>query len=140
MEAEFIPAGIDRSRLKALPARSDRAGLVRLAAHAGTLVATGMLVLLARGQPLLLFLAMALHGAVLVFLFAPLHETIHRTAFRSRALNDAVAFACGLVLLLPPHYFRAFHSPITAGRRIRSKIPSSAVAVGPRAAPPSCSI
>jgi fatty acid desaturase len=109
MEAEFIPAGIDRSRLKALPARSDRAGLVRLAAHAGTLVATGMLVLLARGQPLLLFLAMALHGAVLVFLFAPLHETIHRTAFRSRALNDAVAFACGLVLLLPSHYFRAFH-------------------------------
>ena len=58
---------------------------------------------------LLLVPTMALHGAVLIFLFAPLHETIHRTAFRSRWLNDTVAFFCGLSLLLPPEYFRAFH-------------------------------
>jgi fatty acid desaturase len=52
---------------------------------------------------------MLLHGIVLVFLFAPLHESIHWTAFRSRRLNDAVAWACGALLLLPPAYFRAFH-------------------------------
>ena len=46
---------------------------------------------------------------MLVFLFAPLHESVHRTAFRSRRLNDAVAWIAGLVLLLPPNWFRAFH-------------------------------
>jgi fatty acid desaturase len=38
-----------------------------------------------------------------------LHETVHRTAFRTRWLNDAVAWACGAILLLPPEYFRRFH-------------------------------
>jgi fatty acid desaturase len=46
---------------------------------------------------------------VLVFLFAPLHESVHRTAFRSRWLTDAVAWICGLALMLPPNWFRAFH-------------------------------
>jgi fatty acid desaturase len=109
MDAEFLPAEIDRAALKPLARRSDRAGLMRLAGHAGTLAGTGALVLLAAGQPLLLVPAMALHGAALMFLFAPLHETIHRTAFQSRSLNDGVAFVCGLFLLLPPDYFRAFH-------------------------------
>ena len=52
---------------------------------------------------------MLLHGIILVFLFAPLHEAVHWTAFRRRRLNDAVAWACGAVLMLPPAYFRAFH-------------------------------
>jgi fatty acid desaturase len=52
---------------------------------------------------------MLLHGTVLVFLFAPLHETVHRTAFESHRLNDAVAWICGALLILPPAYFRAFH-------------------------------
>jgi fatty acid desaturase len=52
---------------------------------------------------------MLLHGVLLTFLFAPLHETIHRTAFRGRWLNDATAWLCGLALALPPGYFRAFH-------------------------------
>src|SRR5690606_26944063 len=53
--------------------------------------------------------AMLLHGVILVFLFAPLHESVHWTAFRRRRLNDAVAWPCGALLLLPPAYFRAFH-------------------------------
>ena len=52
---------------------------------------------------------MALHGVVLIFLFAPLHETIHESAFASRRLNAVVAWVCGMALLLPPSYFRAFH-------------------------------
>jgi fatty acid desaturase len=54
-------------------------------------------------------LVLPLHGVALTFLFAPLHETIHRTAFRSRVLNDSVANFCGLPLLLPPAWFRHFH-------------------------------
>jgi fatty acid desaturase len=108
MDADFVPKDFDRRVLSALLKRSDRAGFLRGFGHFGTLAGTGALVLLTNGS-LLLVPAMALHGAVLVFLFAPLHETIHRTAFRKRRLNDAVAFVCGLPLLLPPEYFRAFH-------------------------------
>ncbi len=109
MDADFAPPDLDRRPLIALARRADQAGLLRFAGHVTTLVGTGSLVLLTAGRPLLLVPAMALHGAVLIFLFAPLHETIHRTAFRNRWLNDAVAFLCGLVVLLPPEYFRAFH-------------------------------
>jgi len=98
----------DKAALRPLAARSDRKGLVQLAGHAILLGATGGLVLWSRGS-LWLLPALIAHGIVLVFLFAPLHETIHRTAFRSRALNDAVARAAGFLLLLPAGYFRAFH-------------------------------
>ena len=98
----------ERRALLRLAARSDRRGLAQLALHLSALLATGSAVALARGS-LWLAPALLLHGLVLVFLFAPLHETIHRTAFKSRRLNDLVAFACGAALLLPPEYFRAFH-------------------------------
>ncbi len=49
------------------------------------------------------------HGVALIFLFPPLHETIHRTAFHSRALNDVVAFVIGVLIVLPRECFRAFH-------------------------------
>lgn len=98
----------DRQRLKALSQPSDAIGSGQFAAHLALLAATGVLVANAAGGPWLVP-AMLLHGIPLVFLFAPLHETIHRTAFRSRALNDSVAWLCGAVLVLPPEYFRAFH-------------------------------
>jgi fatty acid desaturase len=87
---------------------SDKAGLLRLGSHAGLLVVTASLIALARGS-VLLILALILHGIVLVFLFAPLHESLHRTAFRSNRLNNSVAWIAGLLLLLPPNWFRAFH-------------------------------
>jgi len=94
--------------LRALAVRSDRRGLMQLAMHMGALAGSGLLVAEASGS-LWLAPAMLLHGILLTFLFAPLHETIHRTAFRSRRLNDATAWLCGLALALPPEYFRAFH-------------------------------
>ena len=104
---EVFDGGIDKPRLKALSQRSDAKGLLQLASHAAALATTGALVVAAPG--LWLLPAMALHGVVLIFLFAPLHETIHRTAFASRRPNDAVAWVCGALLVLPPAYFRAFH-------------------------------
>lgn len=109
MDQDFGPVdAIDKTRLKALCRRSDRKGMARLTQHGAALAATGILVATAQGT---LWLAPALwvHGVVLVFLFAPLHETIHRTAFKRRRLNDAVAWFAGAVLILPPRYFRAFH-------------------------------
>jgi fatty acid desaturase len=98
----------ERNALVRLASRSDLKGLVQLACHLCALLATGALVWSMRSTSWLPP-ALLLHGMILVFLFAPLHESIHWTAFRSRRLNDAVAWMCGTLLLLPPGYFRAFH-------------------------------
>ena len=94
--------------LGTLTERSDAAGFAQLAGHVGVLVATGYLIHISI-DTVWLPLALLGHGFVLVFLFAPLHETIHRTAFRSRWINGLVSWICGAVLMLPPAYFRAFH-------------------------------
>jgi fatty acid desaturase len=99
---------VDRDALRHWCARSDGPGVRRLAGHLVLLAATGTLIWVARGS-LLIWPAMLVHGVVLVFLFAPLHECIHRTAFKRRRLNDSLGFVAGLVLLLPQEYFRAFH-------------------------------
>jgi len=99
---------IARQELRALRRLSDKRGLVHLAGHLAALIAAGLLVALAPG-PGWRLPAQALAGAILVFLFAPLHESIHRTAFRSRRLNDRVAAVIGFLLLLPAGYFRFFH-------------------------------
>lgn len=102
VEPDTIPAD-----LRALQQRSDVKGLRQLGLHLLLLASTGILVALADGW--WLYAALLLHGIVLIFLFAPLHETVHRTAFASRWLNDNVAFVIGVLLVLPRDYFRAFH-------------------------------
>jgi fatty acid desaturase len=100
--------GLDREAIRGLSCRSNTRGLLQLAAHVMLLFATGFLVWVTRGS-LWLLLAIVLHGVTLNFLFCPLHESIHRTAFASRWINDSVAWICGAVLMLPPEYFRLFH-------------------------------
>ena len=109
MDEAFAPGNaIDKVALKRLCRRSDAAGLWQAAGHGAGLALTGTAMTWALGT-MWLAPALLVHGVVLIFLFAPLHEAIHRTAFASRRLNDALAWVCGLVLLLPPEYFRAFH-------------------------------
>lgn len=108
MDGPIAAPVLDRAALRELSLRSDAAGLRRLALHLAFIAMTTTMVTLSRDTwwavP-----AMALHGIGLVFLFAPLHETIHRTAFRSRRINQAVSWLCGLVLAIPPTDFRHFH-------------------------------
>lgn len=106
--AHAASALIGRAELKALSERSDAAGLKHLAIHGVLIAATTTLVLLSL-ETWGLLPAMFAQGVALIFLFAPLHEAIHRTAFRSRWLNDAFGFVAGLLLFLPREYFRAFH-------------------------------
>ena len=107
-EVIYTHRGIDRARLADLSRRSDPRGLRHLAGHGVLFLLTGTLLGIAVGSWWVLP-ATVLHGVVLIALFAPLHETIHRTAFRSRWLNDSVGWLCGLLLALPPEYFRFFH-------------------------------
>jgi fatty acid desaturase len=108
MLAESSAQIVERETLRLWSQRADLPGLVHLASHLSALLLTGVLIWLTRGT-LWLWPAMWLHGVVLVFLFTPLHECIHRTAFKTRALNEAVAFVIGVLILLPREYFRAFH-------------------------------
>jgi len=109
MSARNTDAGpLTPEELAPLRRRSDTKGLTRLAAHLAALALTGTLVSLTQGSGWVAG-ALWLHGVVLVFLFAPLHETIHYTAFASRWINRRVADVIGFLMLLPSRYFRAFH-------------------------------
>ncbi|MEZ5775961.1 MAG: fatty acid desaturase [Hyphomicrobiaceae bacterium] len=101
-------ASLSGAELARLREPSDAAGLRHLALHLAALGLTGGLVL-ASLHTWLVLPAMVAHGIVLSFLFAPLHESIHGTAFRSPAINLAVAEVAGFLLLLPPRWFRYFH-------------------------------
>ncbi len=100
--------GLDRDTVLALSRRADARGVAQLACHLGLLAITGALVWLARGS-WWLAPALVLHGVVLIFLFCALHESVHRTAFATRWINDAVAWITGALLVLPAGYFRLFH-------------------------------
>jgi len=97
----------DPAVLRALSERRDGPGIQRIAAHLGLLAATGAAILAAPGA--WWWLPALAHGFVMVFLFAPLHETVHRTAFRTGWLNRAVGDLAGFLLILPPRWFAAFH-------------------------------
>ncbi|MDD9925110.1 MAG: fatty acid desaturase [Rhodospirillaceae bacterium] len=53
---------------------------------------------------------MFLQGVMQGDLFAPLHECCHGTAFRTRWLNEAVLWFCGIVTIWTPIYFRYDHA------------------------------
>ena len=106
--SEPSPGRLSDDALSSLVQRSDRKGLAHLALHALAIAAAGTVYAGAFDTAWMLPAAW-LYGTALVFLFAPLHETVHYTAFRSRWLNRAVSTVCGWVLVLPPRYFRAFH-------------------------------
>jgi len=94
--------------IQRLTRRSDVKGLVQLGAHLALLLLAGIALQSSRDSAWLL-LTLPLYAALLIFLFAPLHETIHYTVFETRWLNNLVAAPIGFLLLLPFQAFRAFH-------------------------------
>lgn len=101
-------AALPDADLLALKELSDLPGLVRLGSHLAALALTGWLIMGTASTWALIGL-LVVHGILLVFLFTPLHETIHGTAFRSSWLNLLIAECLGFLVLLPPRYFRYFH-------------------------------
>lgn len=103
-----------RAFLRSLPAEDRRAltqtsdvpGLVRLSGHLGAIVALGTAI--AMGVPGWQGL-LVLQGILIIFLFTLLHETTHKTPFKSGWLNTAAGWISGLAVVLPPDWFRQFH-------------------------------
>ncbi len=106
MDQRRFIASLTADQRKRLSATSDRRGLSLLVIHAG---AIGVLaVLIAVRVPYWPVLMLPL-GILIIFLFTLLHETVHRTAFKSGWLNNLVARICGFLIVLPPEWFRFFH-------------------------------
>ncbi len=99
---------LDKDQLRSLLERSDASGLLKLFQH-GMAIALVVILLAVFDNGAVQGLLIITLGVLLTFLFAPLHETIHKTAFDSPLLNEVVAWVSGLVLILPPKYFQAFH-------------------------------
>ena len=113
-------AAIDDSRaaplatdeLRRLQARSDARGLRRLAGHLAAIGATGYayaLSLAAHAPLVLQALAAIALGFTLVTMFATMHESVHRTAFKSRWLNDSVGWFAGLLSFYNSSFYRPYH-------------------------------
>ena len=115
----------DRVFLKALVQPSNREGLKQITIHGGFTLAFLTVAAAFWGHWAYWPLAF-IGGTLMTFLFAPLHETIHRTAFKSRRLNDGFASIIGFLLILPPQYFRAFHLEHHRYTQIEGKDPELA--------------
>ncbi len=100
---------LDRETFRGLNTRSDLRGAVHFAGHLIIILCTGWLVHATRGEFVLLVPAMVLHGVAIITLFAAMHECVHRTAFRSRWLNQVIGWIAGAASFYNSDYYRRYH-------------------------------
>ena len=86
------------AELRELSRRSDLAGLVQLASHLAAIAAAAGLVWSASDVWPLAVAAQVVLGVLVTFLFCPLHETVHRTAFATGWINEALGWVVGCVV------------------------------------------
>lgn len=97
-----LPSDVRRSLLE----QTDTHGLCRFSLHAGAILFCGALIL---AEVPFWPLIMLVQGILLNFLFTTLHETTHRTPFKTDSLNIWVGRNCGFFVFLGPEWFRYFH-------------------------------
>jgi len=101
-----IIAALSDDERRALTGKADLPGLFRIAFHLGAIVLLAALILFKIPFWPILMLPL---GVMIVFLFTALHESIHETAFETGWINRGVGLLAGLLILLPPLWFRYFH-------------------------------
>ncbi|MCB8882109.1 fatty acid desaturase [Acidisoma cellulosilytica] len=102
--AKVVPGTV----LKTLSTRSDLRGLTQLFSQIAAVAAAiiCMILLAPSAWTILPFIVL---GIMLNCLYAGQHEMSHRTAFRSRWLNDGVGAAIGFLSIYPARWDRYFH-------------------------------
>ncbi|MGI9304685.1 MAG: fatty acid desaturase [Gammaproteobacteria bacterium] len=99
---------ISREEAKRLSEKSDVTGLIYFCAHFGLIGVGGWLTW--QTLPSAWFIpTLLLHSFIIGFLFSPLHECAHGTAFKTRWLNETALWITAVVYIVPPYYFRYFH-------------------------------
>ena len=100
---------LPRSVLAELNTGSNRPGVIRLISHLLTVGMGGWLWAQVELPVPLRLVGLLVSGIGLATAFAPLHECCHRTAFRSRRVNDAVAWCAGLLCFYNSTFYRRYH-------------------------------
>jgi fatty acid desaturase len=110
-DANHATKPVTPAMLRELSARSDLQGAFRTASHYAAVALFGILIFWVSSAygtiwalPLIV-----VQGYFVAFLFMAVHETAHKTAFRSRALNLAVGNLSAFVIALPYEYYCLFH-------------------------------
>ena len=101
-----------RAILDQLLHRSNTRGLARLAGHLVAIAGAAFLTHLSleHGATVVVQIgAMSALGFTLVTMFAAMHESVHRTAFDTRAINDTVAWFAGLLSFYNSTFYRPYH-------------------------------
>lgn len=106
MDHKAFLSSLDPAEREHLTARSDARGLVHLGGHWGAIALCGGWIY---AQAPLWQVVLIPQGILLVFLFTLLHETSHKTPFKTGWINAVVGYVCGFVLFLPAAWFRYFH-------------------------------
>jgi fatty acid desaturase len=97
--------------LRELSVRSNLRGAVQSLGHYGVILLIGGLIWMVASRHGVLWALplMAVQGYLVAFLFMAVHETAHKTAFKSRGLNLVVGYLSGFIIGLPYEYYCLFH-------------------------------
>jgi fatty acid desaturase len=99
------------AKLRELSQQRDGPAILRLTSHLGAVGLLGDLLLnpVVLGSSLWVVPLVVCQGFLVAFLFMPLHETVHKTAFRTRWLNLVLGHFCGAAIAFPYQYYTVFH-------------------------------
>ncbi|MBR0834430.1 fatty acid desaturase [Bradyrhizobium manausense] len=97
--------------LRELSVRSNLRGATQSLGHYGTIVLVSALIWMTSSRYGVLWALplMVMQGYLVAFLFMAVHETAHKTAFRSRGLNLGVGCLSAFLIGLPYEYYCLFH-------------------------------
>ncbi|PIS99944.1 fatty acid desaturase [Bradyrhizobium nitroreducens] len=97
--------------LRELSVRSDLRGAGQSLGHYAMIALVGALIWMVSSTWGVLWALplMMVQGYVVAFLFMAVHETAHKTAFKSRGLNLAVGNLSAFIIGLPYEYYCLFH-------------------------------
>ena len=89
---------IPKEKLKPFLKRNNISGIIHLGLHLGLILLSGILISISTNF-FIKSLIMIAHGSFIAFLYAGLHECIHKSAFKNKKLNEFVGYFIGFVLL-----------------------------------------
>lgn len=109
--AQAAPSPVSHVKLRELSQRRDGPAAIRMASHLGAIALMGSLATAPTvlGSPLWVGPLVVCQAFLVAFLFMPLHETVHKTAFRTRWPNVALGNLCGAAIGFPYEYYSVFH-------------------------------
>jgi fatty acid desaturase len=112
---------LSAAELLPLNQRSNLFGAYQLTMHLIVIAVSGYVWATATGW--LAGLSLIIYGASLAFMFCPLHECVHRTAFASVRVNEAIAWLAGIFSFYNSTYYRRYHKWHHRYTRIHGKDP-----------------